>query len=255
MAGHGGDGGCRDSTQQRPRRNCRDGHSTRRAPTGRAGERHRLQPRETGRTGPEEHRRSVAPVAGPQLSTQRHELRGQLQRRRVRHQHPRRRFDGRHLDHRHLYRRHADPDAALGLRRDQCLPGTLRLGPGRGVARPAGHAVRRRRRGRRGALPGARSGAQQIERLCARGRRGHRRRRAELGRRRCIRRAHHRRRARVPRQHLVSQGRRLGRSFELHALEPLGAVTHSHLHRRDAAEFEFFGNPDCAPGRQVAGHR
>ena len=57
-------------------------------------------------------------------------------------------------------------------------------------------------------------------------------------------------------QRLVSQGRRLGRPNELHALaEQFGAVANPHRHRRDAAEFELFGNPDCAPGRQVAGHR
>ena len=64
---------------------------------------------------------------------------------------------GGHLDHRHLHRRHADPDATPRFRLDQCLPGALRSGPGRGAARPAGHAVRRRRRGRRGALHHARA--------------------------------------------------------------------------------------------------
>jgi len=41
------------------------------------------------------------------------------------------------------------------LRIHQCLPSALRPGPHRSPARPAGHVVRRRRRGRRGALHSA----------------------------------------------------------------------------------------------------
>ena len=69
-----------------------------------------------------------------------------------RHLDPRHLLLGRRRHHRHLHRRHADPDARARLQPRRHAAQDLRSGPRRGAARTAGHAVRRRLRGRHGAL-------------------------------------------------------------------------------------------------------
>ena len=103
----------------------------------------------------------------------------------------------------------------VGFGSDQCVPGAVRPGAGRSPQRPARHAVRCRRRGRRGAVhhPGTRS--HQDQHLCPRRRGGHGWRCSELRGRRRFRCSPHRQRAGVPGELLLPPRRRLGGSHRV----------------------------------------
>ena len=120
----------------------RDGDPPRGIPEQGADQRHRPDP---GVDGP----------AGHQGLPGRRALHARRDHRQLRHQRhldPRHLLLGRRRHHRHLHRRHADPDALGRLQSGRHAAEDLRPGARRGAARTAGHAVRRRRRGRRGAL-------------------------------------------------------------------------------------------------------
>ena len=68
------------------------------------------------------------------------------------HRHSRHRLHRRRRHHRHLSRRHADSDARPRLQPGRSAAAILRPRARRGAARTAGHVVRRRLRGRHGAL-------------------------------------------------------------------------------------------------------
>ncbi len=116
---------------------------------------------------------------------------------------------GRRWHDRYLHRRHADSDALRGVQPRRHAAQDFRPAAGRDPARPAGHAVRRRLRGRRGALHPDAAEHHQRQHLRAQRALLHGVWRAELRVRHRTRSTDRGRHLRHPRQRLVSRGRRL----------------------------------------------
>ncbi len=179
----------------------RDGHAARGEPQQGADQRHRTDagiPRHPRHQGLPGHRQVHA---GREHRQHRHEQ----------HLDPRHRLDGRRRHDRHLHRRHADPDACARLQSGRGAAQVLRHRPRGGAARPAGHAVRCRLRGRHGPLHHDAAEPDEDQRLLAQRAVVHPGRRGELRGGRRLRRAGHRRHARRSRQRLVPARRRLDR--------------------------------------------